>query len=219
MPFYQDFSDENATIFFWKYDDEDYFNDEELIEPENYQKVENYHPKKLKEYLMIRKMLKMQLPEHKILYKTIGQPYLSPKDFFISITHSFPYASLAISKKRVGIDIEKIMPKILRIKNKFVHPNEICWTENENEVEYLTVIWVIKEALYKLHPSKFWSLKKNYEVEKFCLNDLSAVKCRVFDADFEDRYIAKVMKIDALYFAIIEENHQINFKIPASSPF
>ena len=46
MPFYQDFSDENATIFFWKYDDEDYFNDEELIEPENYQKVENYHPKR-----------------------------------------------------------------------------------------------------------------------------------------------------------------------------
>jgi len=219
MPFYQDFSDENATIFFWKYDDSDCFNDEELIEPENFKKVENYHPKKLKEYLMIRQMLKMQLPNHKILYKTIGQPYLSPKDFFISITHSFPYASLAISKKRVGIDIEKVMDKILRIKNKFVHPNEICWTENENEVEFLTVIWVIKEALYKLHPSKFWSLKKNYEVEKFCLNDLSAVKCRVFDADFEDRYIAKVMKIDALYFAIIEENHQINFKIPASSPF
>lgn len=214
MPFYQDFTDQNATILFWKYDEQDRFNHEELIEAENFGKVENYHPKKLQEYLMIRQMLKKLLPEHKILYKTIGQPYLFPKDYFISITHSFPFASLAISKKRVGIDIERIMPKILRIKHKFLHPSEIPWTENEDEVEFLTVIWVIKEALYKLHPSKYWSLKKHYEVEQFSLNDLSKVRCRVFDESFEDCYDATVTKIEDFYFAIIEEQHQINFKIP-----
>ena len=219
MPFYKDFTDENASILFWKYDETDQFENAELIEPENTEKVAQYHPKKLIEYLMIRKMLKMQLPEHKILYKTIGQPYLFPKDYFISITHSFPFASLAISKKRVGIDIERIMPKILRVKHKFLHPTEISWTENEGEVEFLTILWVIKEALYKLHPSKFWSLKNYYEVEKFSLDDLSEIRCRVFDEDFEDRYIARVAKIEDFYFAVIEEDHQINFKIPAESPF
>ncbi len=219
MPFYQDFTDENATILFWKYDETDSFNSEELIEPENSAKVEQYHPKKLTEYLMIRQMLKNQLPEHKILYRTIGQPYLFPKDYFISITHSYPFASLAISKKRVGIDIERIMPKILRVKHKFLHPTEIPWTLNENEVEFLTVIWVIKEALYKLHPCKYWSLKNFYEVEKFSLDSLSEIKCRVFDDDFEDCYIARVAKIEDFYFAIIEENHKINFKIQPESPF
>lgn len=219
MPFYQDFTDEHATILFWKYDEEDRFNHEELIETENFAKIENYHPKKLKEYLMIRQMLKMLMPEHKILYKTIGQPYLFPKDAFISITHSFPFASLAISEKRVGIDLERIMPKILRIKHKFLHPTEKSWTENENEVEMITVIWVIKEALYKLHPCKYWSLKDHYEVEPFDLNDLSEIKCRVFDDTFEDHYIARVTRIEDFFFAIIEENHKINYIIKPDNIF
>lgn len=213
MPFNHDYSDENAVILFWKYSEEDNFDADELVEPENLEKVKDYHPKKLIEHLMIRKMLKMVLPDHKILYKTIGQPYLFPKDAFISITHSFPFASLAISKNRVGIDLEKIMPKILRIKHKFLHKTEIPWTLNEDEVELITIIWVIKEALYKLHPSKYWSLSKYYEVEQFQLDDLSSIKCRVFGENFEDRYVAKVVRIEEFYFAIVEETHQINFDI------
>ncbi len=219
MPFFKDFTDENATILFWKYDEYDTFDEDALIEPENLEKVKHYHPKKLAEYLMIRRMLKMQLPEHKILYKTIGQPYLFPKDYFISITHSFPFASLAFSKKRVGIDLERVMPKILKVKHKFLHHNEIAWTENEDEVKFLTVIWVIKEALYKLHPSKYWSLKNHYEVEKFDLNDLSNIKCRVFDEDFEDEYVARVTMIEDFYFSIIEEDHKINYKIQPENIF
>ena len=219
MPFYQDLTDKNASILFWKYNEEDVFDHQALIEPENFAKVEHYHPKKLIEYLMIREMLKMLKPDHKILYKTIGQPYLFPKDAFISITHSYPFAALAVSRKRVGIDFERIMPKILRIKHKFLHPTEIPWTENKNEVHFLTVIWVIKEALYKLHPCKYWSLKNFYEVDEFSLSDLSAITCRVFDADFEDRYTARVSRIEDFYFAVIEEDHQINFPIPKESPF
>ncbi len=219
MPFYQDFTNQNATILFWKYDEQDRFNHEELIEAENFGKVENYHPKKLQEYLMIRRLLKMLKPGHKILYKTIGQPYLFPKDAFISITHSYPFAALAVSQKRVGIDLERIMPKIVRIKHKFLYDTEISWTENEHEVQLLTIIWVIKEALYKLHPCKYWSLKKFYEVEEFSLDNLSNIRCRVFDDEFEDRYIARVSRIEDFYFAIIEENHQINYKIPANSVF
>lgn len=219
MPFYQDFTDENATILFWKFNEDDKFSITELLQPEELHKVENFHPKKKTEFLMIRQMLKEKFPQYKILYKSIGQPYLEPKDAFISITHSFPYAALAVSKKRVGIDIERIMPKIIRIKHKFLHPSEVSWTENENEEEFLTVIWVIKEALYKLHPSKFWSLKKHYEVQKFSLDALSEIKCRVFDSDFEDCYTAKVSRIDDYYFAVIEEHHKINFKIPANNIF
>ena len=219
MPFYQDFSNEAATILFWKYDENDEFDKEKLIEHENLERVEQYHPKKLAEYLMIRQLLKMQLPMHKILYKTIGQPHLFPKDYFISITHSFPFAAFAFSRKRIGIDLERIMPKIQRIKHKFLHPSEEDWTANENETEFLTVIWVIKEALYKLHPSKYWSLKKHYEVEQFRLENLTEIRCRVFDEEFEDCYVAQVCQIEDFYFAIIEENHQIHYKIPTGNIF
>lgn len=213
MPLFKDFSTEDATILIWNFDENEIFDHQKLIEAENRPRVERFLSEKLAEYLMIRTMLKSIYPNHKILYKTIGQPYLFPKDAFISITHSFPLAALAISKKRIGIDLEKAKPKIVRIKEKFLHPNEFLWISKEEEVDFLTVIWVIKEALYKLHASKYWSLKLHYEVEEFALNDLDAVKCRVFDSEFEDRYTAKVIKIDEVYFASIEENHQINYKI------
>jgi len=211
MPFYHDYSDENAVILYWKYSDDDEFNVEELIEPENLEKAKDYHPKKLLEHLMVRKMLKMLLPEHKILYKTIGEPYLWPDSAHISITHSFPFASLAVSKNRVGIDLEKVSSKILRIKDKFLHESEHIWTQNrENEVDLLTIIWVIKESLYKVHLSKYWSLKKHYQVFPFDINNLSEIKCRVFDDFFSHDFTAKVFKIEDFYFAIVEEKRDLD---------
>lgn len=39
------------------------------------------------------------------------------------------------------------MIKFLELR-KFLHPNEIAWTEGKaNEVELITIIWVIKEIL------------------------------------------------------------------------
>lgn len=210
MPFYHDYSDDNAVILCWKYSDEDKFNVDELIEPENLERAKEYHPKKLIEHLMIRQMLKMLLPDHKILYKTIGEPYLWPNSAQISITHSFPFASLAVSKNRVGIDLEKISPKILRIKNKFLHESELEWTKNnEHEVELLTIIWVIKEGLYKVHPSKYWSLNKHYQVYPFDINNISEIKCRVFDDFFSHEFTAKVRKLEDFYFSIVEETRDL----------
>lgn len=214
MPLYKDFSGANARILFWKFSEGDRFIHEELILPEDSVKIQNYHPKKLLEYLMVRQMLKIALPQHKILYKAIGQPYLEPRTAFVSITHSFPFAALAVSEKRVGVDLEKVMPKIRKIKHKFLHRNEVSWTENEDEIEFLTIIWVIKEALYKLHPSKLWSLKNHYEVLPFRLNALSALRCRVFSEDFEDYYTASIVKIEGFYFSFIEEDHAICYDIP-----
>lgn len=214
MPFYHDYSDENAVILYWKYGEEDNFNVDELIEPENLERAKDYHPKKLIEHLMVRQMLKMLLPEHKIMYKTIGEPYLWPNTAQISITHSFPFASLAVSKNRVGIDLEKVNSKILRIKHKFLHESEQVWTQDkENEVELLTIIWVIKESLYKVHPSKYWSLKDHYQIDPFNMEDLSEIKCRVFDDFFSHDFTAKVFKIEEFYFAIVEETRDVEVNL------
>jgi hypothetical protein len=71
MPFYKDYSDENATILYWKYSEEDHFEIDELIEPENLEKAKDYHPKKLIEHLMVRKLLKMVLPDRKFFTKRL----------------------------------------------------------------------------------------------------------------------------------------------------
>ena len=69
MPLYRDFSDDKATILLWKYSEEEDLNPDLLVEKENFEKIKDYHPTKLKELLLVRKILKSVLPDYKILYE------------------------------------------------------------------------------------------------------------------------------------------------------
>lgn len=204
MPLYRDFSDEIATILVWKYDETDNFSLEELLEPENAEKVKDYHPKKMLEVLMVRKMLKSLKPNSKILYQD-REPYLEPKDAEISITHSYPYAAIAISKNKIGIDVEKFGSKILRVIDKFTYENERGFIPENHAETFYTIIWSVKESMYKIHHSKYWSLKKNYEVKPFELKYLDKISCRVYDESVSDEFNARVKFFDDYCFTIVEE--------------
>ncbi|WP_100075009.1 4'-phosphopantetheinyl transferase family protein [Chryseobacterium camelliae] len=204
MPLYRDFSDDNATILVWKYDDAENLDPDELLEPENAEKVKDYHPKKLLEVLMVRKLLQGLKPGAKILYRE-REPFLSPKDAEISITHSFPFAAIAISKNKIGIDLERFTSKILRVVDKFTYEHERDFIPADQEETYYTIIWSVKESMYKIHHSKYWSLKKNYEVRPFQLKHLHHIRCRVYDEIFSDEFKARVEFFDDYCFTIVEE--------------
>lgn len=204
MPLYRDFSDDNAAILVWKYDETEELDIHQLLEPENAEKVKDYHPKKLLEVLMVRKLLKQLKPGAKILYRD-REPFLSPKDAEISITHSFPFAAIAVSRNKIGIDIEKFNPKILRVIDKFTYEDERGFIPFDNEVTFYTIIWSVKESMYKIHHSKHWSLKKHYEVRPFELKYLHHIKCRVYDDQISDELKARVEFFDDYCFTIVEE--------------
>lgn len=202
MPLFRDFSDDIVTVLVWKYDPAETLDAEILLEPENRKKISGYHPTKLLEMLMIRKALQSVLPNHKILYQG-REPYLSPAGFEVSITHSFPYAAIAFSEQKVGIDLEPFNDKIKRIRHKFLDESESAFIEPENETAYLTVIWCVKESLYKIHHSNYWSLKKHYEVKPFSLNFLYNIKCRVHDERVSDLYEARVEVFDNYCLSVV----------------
>ena len=203
MPLYKDLSDDVTKILIWEFDENEELDSDLLLEPENQAKILGYHPNKISEFLMVRKMLKVLLPNHKILYRENGEPYLFPQDFHISISHSYPLAALAISKKRVGIDLEKRKEKIKKIRHKFILHEDI-YIDNSEEVDFLTAIWCVKEALYKIHHSKHWSLKKHYDVLPFELQKEFTVKSRVYDLENEDFYTAKINFFDNYCFAVVD---------------
>ncbi|PZU86156.1 MAG: 4'-phosphopantetheinyl transferase [Chryseobacterium sp.] len=203
MPLYKDFSDDIATILIWQYDENEELDPHILLESENQHKILGYHPNKIAEVLMVRKMLKTCLPEHKILYRENGEPYLFPQDYHISISHSYPLAALAVSKKKVGIDLEKRKEKIRCIRHKFILHEDI-FIDNNEEVDFLTAIWCVKEALYKIHHSKHWSLKKHYDVLPFELREEFTVKSRVYDLENEDFFKAKISFFDNYCLAIVD---------------
>ncbi|MBR5151630.1 MAG: 4'-phosphopantetheinyl transferase superfamily protein [Elusimicrobiaceae bacterium] len=65
-----------------------------------------------------------------------------------SITHSHGYAvaALAPTDKYIGIDLEKIAPRINAWKRDFFHPTELTGQSDT----FLTTLWTQKEALVKL---------------------------------------------------------------------
>lgn len=204
MPLYQDFYLNDIRYLFWKFSEEDHFEIEEFADDTKWITLKNASKKKQYEYIMVRQLLKKIGQHYKILYKENGAPYLCPPNWEISISHSFPFVFLVASKRKIGVDIEKINPKINRLKYKFLNSNEQQWHLNkENEIEYLTIIWCIKEALYKLHPNKYWSFSKNYEVQDFSLSDTSAIPCKVSNKEEQQQYTAQAFKIENFWWVVV----------------
>lgn len=100
-----------------------------------------------------------------------GKPYLANFPQRISLTHSFDYAAVMMSDDgEVGIDLELVKPKILRIADKFMKPEELEVIGNDH-VEKLYACWCAKEAVYKLQGNKGVSFKDNMTIRPFDFQD------------------------------------------------
>lgn len=66
--------------------------------------------------------------------------------FSITHSHGFAVAAIAPDARYIGIDLEKIAPRINAWKQDFFHPSELT----EHSDEFLTKLWTQKEALVKL---------------------------------------------------------------------
>jgi 4'-phosphopantetheinyl transferase EntD len=86
-----------------------------------------------------------------ITYSESGQPQL--KGYHISFSHTEKTVAVALSKTPIGIDIEKLKPRILPLYSRFMNPKEI---ENcdVNNLQDLYFFWCAKEAMYKWYALK-----------------------------------------------------------------
>lgn len=98
-----------------------------------------------------------------------GKPYLVNLPYHISLSHSFDYAAVMISRSRpVGIDIEQIKEKVERIAEKFLDPRELEFiSEDKHRIQQLYVCWCAKEAVYKCYGQKEVSFLDNISLEPF----------------------------------------------------
>ena len=112
------------------------------------------------EFIGIRQLRNELIPNKPIFYSTNGKPFVDKRENHISISHSSESICLAISKFPLGIDIEGIDERVLRIKTKYVNIEDKKHYQY-NSVEDLTILWTIKECLYKLHDIKGLSFKND----------------------------------------------------------
>jgi len=119
--------------------------------------------KRKKEFLACRILLNYFNKDLKISYSKNGSPNLSNHQF-IAISHSDDLVCIIISEKEIGIDIEMISEKTLRTSSKFTE--KINLTKEES-----TLIWCIKEAVFKFHKIGNVDFKKDISVPEFILKD------------------------------------------------
>ena len=82
-----------------------------------------------------------------LYYDENGKPHLKDGKH-ISITHSFNFSAVIVSNSIVGVDIEKQRDKIKIVAPKFIGYEE-QYLKDQDLVKKLTVIWCIKESLFK----------------------------------------------------------------------
>jgi len=107
------------------------------------------HPQRRIEFKGVRQLRNELIPSADIFYDSNGKPKTSLKDTYISISHSAHSIFMGVSPFPIGIDIEEIHPRIIKVQSKFVHPEEMIHYSRDM-IEDLTLLWTIKESAYKL---------------------------------------------------------------------
>jgi phosphopantetheinyl transferase len=110
------------------------------------------HPHKRLQHLAGRFLLQYLFPDFPyelIRIADTRKPFLPGEQYHFSISHCGDFAAAIVSKdRRVGVDIEIPLDKIVRIKDKFLGPDESRLPGNI-DIDQLTLYWSVKEAVFK----------------------------------------------------------------------
>ena len=107
--------------------------------------------KRRQERFASRVLLKELLGEEvRVDYHSTGAPFLACVPLYISISHTKDYVAVILDKRPTGIDIEYRSDRILKIRSRFMNPEEEAGIDKEHETEHLLLHWCAKETLFKM---------------------------------------------------------------------
>ncbi len=104
-----------------------------------------------------------------------GSPMLHGSTCKVSISHSGDYAAIGLSRQSaIGIDVERISPRIERIREKFMNEQELAQLGKMNDLAHMHLIWSAKEALFKYHPEPQFDFRKDLHIDRINADHLDA---------------------------------------------
>ena len=191
MGLHQIIKENKSEIGIWKME-------ESLVELQNMiSKADSSYlnsEKRKKEFLSTRILLNKLNPNSEITYNKFGAPQLSDGKQ-ISISHSKTSVAIIISDNNVGIDIEEIDEKALRISSKFINKNHLVNLTKEKA----TLIWCVKECLFKLFQKGNIDFRKDITIEEFQIEKKGKINCKLRG----EKIIVNYQKIDNQYLAYV----------------
>lgn len=130
-----------------------------------------------KGFLAVRMILQhLEYTDFDLLYDEFGKPHLKPqgcsiKDLELSISHSHDFSAIVISEQKVGLDLEQLKDKTLKIAPRFMDISHLENLSTEDKIKKATVIWGIKESIFKLKNEVGISFSDHISENAFTFDD------------------------------------------------
>ena len=136
-----------------------------------------------KGFLAVRMLLQhLGYTDYDLTYDEAGKPHLSDGKH-ISISHSHEFSCICISDELMGIDLEKLKEKTLKIAPRFMEVKHLENLSTLEQIEKSTVIWGVKESIFKIKNEKGISFPEHIFEDEF---DLKNGKCEA-ELHFNDQ--------------------------------
>lgn len=177
MPLYKEIIlKENAKLYLWKItEDSGELHRAVKLNNSSQNRVDSMKSvSHQKGFLAVRMLLQhIGYTDFDLYYDAFGKPHLTDGKC-ISISHSHTFSAIAISDQRIGLDVEQVKEKILKIASRFM---DVSHLENLSEIEKrikATVIWGIKESIFKIKNIEGISFRNHIFEEDFSFEDKKA---------------------------------------------
>lgn len=151
------------------------------------------------ESLAVRVLAQYLLGHWNLAYKGIekdsaDKPHLADYSFSISLSHTARYAGAIIHRtQKVGIDIEQIRAKLIKVAPKFLSAGEAASAGDDQEK--LCIYWCSKEVLYKKYGKKNLSLKDQIYIYPFDKQRQTTIYGEIIQAGYREPATIIYMKL------------------------
>jgi len=207
MPFYKEIIiNSNTVVYFWKItEDINWFKEKALLNEKSLSRLQTMQSvSHQKGFLAVRMLLQhIDLTDFDLYYDAFGKPHLkvesqkskvksqevnniNSKQKHISISHSHEFSCICISNKPVGIDIEVCKEKTLKIASRYMDITHLDNLTVADKIKKATIIWGIKESIFKLKNEKGISFPKHIFERPFKLKDKKGIAQLIFNNNTED---------------------------------
>jgi 4'-phosphopantetheinyl transferase len=195
MPFFQEIKiNEQTTAYFWKIsEDIDWLFENVPLNEKSSSRLETMSSIEHKKgFLAVRMLLQhVGFTDFDLFYDAFGKPHLKTEDgrwkveesetlnsqlpasssLHISISHSHEFSCICISNQCIGIDLEKHKEKTLKIAPRFMDISHLEHLSESDKIVKATVIWGVKESIFKLKNEKGISFPNHIFESPFYLKD------------------------------------------------
>lgn len=141
------------------------------------------HEQKRLEYCVGRLLAKTLLEKTSLRFEGIvkdefGKPFFKNNSWQLSLSHSYPYVGALIDKRKsVGIDVEQIKSKLIKIAPRVLHSTELI-DAGDNETKHC-IYWCAKEALIKIYGKKDLVFAEHLQIMPFTLQNQGDISGRI----------------------------------------